>query len=306
MTRVIYIGGLGRSGTTLLERMLGELPGVCPLGEVVHLWRRDIRDDERCGCGRRFSECDFWQAVGQHAFGGWDRVDVDRVLALRTAVERTRYIPRLLGWHLPGEYGAQVAEYGYFYTRVYEAAAAVSGASTIVDSSKHSALAYCLRWSADIDLRVVHMVRDSRGVAYSWTKTVPRPETDGVAQMTTYRPGRAALLWNAHNTALGLLPRTGVPVHRLRYEELLADPAAALRGVAEFAGLDVGALDFLGDGTVRLGTCHSAAGNPMRFATGEVPLRHDDAWRAEFPPRQRRLVAALTAPLLTAYGYGRR
>jgi hypothetical protein len=44
----------------------------------------------------------------------------------------------------------------------------------------------------------------------------------------------------------------------------------------------------------------------MRFATGELPLRRDDAWRAAFPPRQRRLVGALTAPLLTAYGYGRR
>ena len=185
------------------------------------------------------------------------------------------------------------------------AAAEVSGATTVVDSSKHSALAYCLRWSADIDLRVVHVVRDSRGVAYSWTKTVARPEADG-EEMTRYRPGRAALLWNAHNAAFGLLRRTGVPVYRLRYEELVANPAGALREVAKFAGVDPGPMDFFGDGTVRLGTGHSAAGNPMRFTTGEVPLRHDDAWRLSLPARQRRLVGALTAPLLSAYGYGRR
>ncbi len=305
MTRVIYLGGLGRSGTTLLERILDALPGVCALGEVVHLWQRDVRDDERCACGQPFSACDFWRAVGERAFGGWDRVPVDRVLALRERVERTRYIPRLARWHLPGEFGARVAEYAYFYTRVYDAAAAVGDASAVVDSSKHSALAYCLRWSADIDLRVVHVVRDSRGVAYSWTKTVARPEAEG-REMTRYAPGRAALLWNAHNAAFGLLRRTGVPVLRLRYEELLADPAAAIREVARFAGIDPGPMDFFGDGTVRLGTSHSAAGNPMRFATGELPLRHDDAWRAGLPPRQRRLVGALTAPLLSAYGYGRR
>ena len=51
VTRVLYIGGLGRSGTTLLERILGELPGACALGEVVHLWDRDVRADERCACG---------------------------------------------------------------------------------------------------------------------------------------------------------------------------------------------------------------------------------------------------------------
>ena len=64
MVRVLFLGGLGRSGTTLLERLLGQLPGVSPLGEVVHLWQRDLVDDERCGCGDRFSACGFWQKVG--------------------------------------------------------------------------------------------------------------------------------------------------------------------------------------------------------------------------------------------------
>jgi hypothetical protein len=306
VTRVLYIGGLGRSGTTLLERILGELPGVCPLGEVVHLWRRDLIDDERCGCGTRFSGCEFWQAVGAEAFGGWCNLDVARVLRLQQSVERTRHIPRLAARQLKTPHAVHVTTYADHYARVYRAAARVSGASVVLDSSKHSALAYCLRHAPDLDLRVVHMVRDSRGVAYSWTKTVHRPESDGAGQMTRYAPGRAALLWNAHNAAFGLLRRRGTPVLRLRYEELLADPARAVGEVARFAGLDPGPLDFLDAGAVRLGTCHSAAGNPMRFTTGEVPLRHDDAWRASLPPRQRRLVGALTAPLLTAYGYRRR
>ena len=53
MVPVLFLGGLGRSGTTLLERLLGQLSGVSPLGEVVHLWQRDLVDDERCGCGDR-------------------------------------------------------------------------------------------------------------------------------------------------------------------------------------------------------------------------------------------------------------
>src|SRR5947209_18950727 len=93
VTRVLYIGGLGRSGTTLLERILGELPSACALGEVVHLWRRGIIDNERCGCGVPFGDCEFWRGVGDAAFGGWGEVDVPRVLRLQAAVERTRYIP---------------------------------------------------------------------------------------------------------------------------------------------------------------------------------------------------------------------
>ena len=305
MAPVLYLGGLGRSGTTLVERLLGELPSVCALGEIVHLWQRDIRDNERCGCGARFAACTFWKRVGERAFGHWGNVDVARVRTLRDAVERTRHIPRLAGAHLPAAQYANVHEYASFYARVYSAAAEVSGSRVVVDSSKHSALAHVLRWANDIDLRVVHVVRDARGVAYSWTKTVARPESDGSAEMTRYSPGRSALLWNAHNAAFGLLSRRGVPVRRIRYEQFLTDPRAALRELAEYAGIPVTDADlgFLGDGYADLRVGHSAAGNPMRFSVGRLPLRRDDAWVRALPTGQRRLVGALCAPMLRAYGY---
>jgi hypothetical protein len=302
VAQVLFLGGLGRSGTTLVERLLGELPGVCALGEVVHLWQRDLRDDERCGCGERFSACEFWQRVGKSAFDGWENVDVDRVLALRDAVERTRHIPRLASATKPA---VDVREYASFYAKVYAAAAEVSGAKLVVDSSKHSALAHVLRAAGDIDLRVVHVVRDARGVAYSWTKRVTRPETDGAEEMTRYSPGRSALLWNAHNAAFGLLARRGVPLRRIRYEEFLADPRAGLIRLADFAGLTLhpSDLDFVRPGQAELGVGHSAAGNPMRFTVGRLPLRQDDAWMRALPAAQRRLVGAVCGPMLRAYGY---
>jgi hypothetical protein len=289
----------------LVERLLGELPSVCALGEVVHLWQRDVRDDERCGCGVRFSACPFWQSVGERAFGGWGNVDVDRVQALRDLVERTRHIPRLAGSRLPAAQRADVREYASFYARIYAAATEISGAAVLVDSSKHSALAHVLRWADDVDLRVVHVVRDARGVAYSWTKTVARPETDSGEEMTRYSPGRSALLWTAHNAAFGLLARRGVPVRRIRYEQFLTDPRAALRDLAEYAGVPVRDEDlaYLGDGYADLSAGHSAAGNPMRFRVGRLPMRRDDAWIRALPSGQRRLVGAVCAPMLRAYGY---
>ncbi|MPZ27104.1 MAG: sulfotransferase [Micromonosporaceae bacterium] len=309
MTRVLFLGGLGRSGTTLVERVLGELPGVVALGEVVHLWQRDLRDGERCGCGEPFRRCRFWREVGEQAFGGWHRLDVARVLRLRHRVERTRHVPRLAA--ADRRSGSEIAEYAGYYRRVYAAAARVAGARLVVDSSKHGALAWCLRHSAAVDLRVVQMVRDPRAVAHSWTRRVIRPESRGV-EMTRYRPGHSALLWNAQNAALGLLSWRGVPVHRLRYERFVADPAGAVRELARFAGLgDLSAADlaFLEPAgpdepaRVSLGRSHSAAGNPMRFTVGTVPVRRDDAWYADLPPRHRWLVGAVCAPLLAAYGY---
>ncbi len=309
--RILYLGGLGRSGSTLIERLLGELPGVCAVGEVVHMWRRGVAEGERCGCGEPFGECPFWTLVGKAAFGGWDRVDVGRIGALQDMVDRTRYVPLLAASAMRPAFRRALGEYTSYYRRIYAAIAAASGCSFIVDSSKHASLAFCLSRCADIDLRVVHVVRDSRAVAYSWTKKVNRPDTAMASYMTRYSPAAAAAQWNAQNGAIQLLARTGTPVLRVRYEDAAAAPEATLRDIAAFAGLaaDGMAMPFLGgqgdDRWAELHAAHTASGNPMRFSTGRIPIRPDEKWRSAMPAGQRRLVTALTLPLLAHYGYAR-
>jgi len=307
---VLFLGGFGRSGSTLVERLVGELPGACALGEVVHLWKRALRDDELCGCGERFHECPFWVKVGDLAFGGWKNIDPQHVQSLKQRVDRNRYIPQLAAPQLRPALHRAVVEYVGLYERLYAAALHVSGASVVIDSSKHASLAFALRWSPQLDVRVLHIVRDSPGVAHSWAKRVRRPEaTDAEDYMPTYSPSRASLLWSAHNGMFELLAARGVPTRRLRYEDLLADPSGRLREVATFAGLDADAVADLvapakrDAATVELSTTHTVSGNPMRFDTGRVTLRRDDAWRASSAARERRVVTALTAPLRARYGY---
>lgn len=317
MVTVLYIGGLGRSGSTLVERLAGQLPGACAVGEIVHLWQRGITEDERCGCGVAFAECPFWQQAGKTAFGGWDEIDPGRVAALRARVDRNRFVPRLAarpaGAELAGSGlagtglagtgpGPALAEYTSYYTRLYAAVAEVSGARLVIDSSKHPSLAHCLRRQGGVDLRVLHLVRDSRAVAYSWGRAVRRPDSDRQSYMTRYSPAVAAAQWNGQNAAFHLL--RGVPVMRLRYEDVVAAPEAAVRRIAAFSGLPApGSLAFLGAGWAELEPGHSVSGNPMRFATGKIAIRPDERWRADLPAGPQREVTALTSPLLAAYGY---
>lgn len=292
--RVIFLGGLGRSGTTLLERLLGELPGVVPLGEVVHLWERGVLADEACGCGRAFSVCPFWVRVGDRAFNGWTAMLAERVVALRHRVDRTRRVARIAH--------ADLAEYVRAYRRVYRAAAEAAGARVVIDSSKHASLAYCLV-EAGVDAQVVQVVREPRAVAHSWSRSVARPE-DG-QPMTRWTPLRTAVHWSAQNFALEVLARRGAPVTRIRYEDLLAAPEATLTGLAGVLGLTEFRLPFLDGTTAYLTTSHTSSGNPMRFKVGRVELARDDAWRQGLPRHHRGLVAALTWPLRARYGYGR-
>ena len=160
-------------------------------------------------------------------------------------------------------------------------------------------------------MRVVHVVRDSRAVAYSWGKKVNRPDAAAESYMTRYSPAASATKWNVQNGALHLLARVGTPTLRVRYEDAARAPEATLREIAAFAGLGAGAaaLRFLGgDGDDRwadLSAAHTASGNPMRFTTGRIPIRQDEKWRTAMPAAQRRVVTAMTLPLLSLYGYAR-
>jgi hypothetical protein len=304
--RVLFIGGLGRSGSTLLDRMLGQLDGVWSVGELVHIWQRGLQENNLCSCGRRFRDCHFWHRVGEEAFGGWEAVDVDEVLALKQAVDRNRCVPLMCLPALWLPYRAKLRRYLDLLDRLYRAVRQVAGAPLLVDASKHASHAFLLRGMPGLDLRLVHLVRDSRGVAFSWGKLMRRLEVvDAEVLMATDTPLRMSARYLAYNSLFHLLRQLGVPTLLLQYESLVHRPAAELHRVLGHAGRPAadGELGFVGDGWVELGTSHALAGNPMRFDRGRVPLRLDEEWRGKMRWRHRLLTAVSTWPLLLRYGY---
>jgi hypothetical protein len=71
--RVIYIAGLGHSGSTFLELLLASHPGVVGLGEIGLQVEMLLQNDpasvgkEACSCGVPWSECAFWgELVATH------------------------------------------------------------------------------------------------------------------------------------------------------------------------------------------------------------------------------------------------
>ena len=306
-TKVLYIGGMGRSGSTLLDVMLARVPGIAPVGELRYLWERGPVDDVLCSCKMHFSSCPFWQEVGDHAFGGWRNREVRQILALSRGVDRHRYLPLLALSRPPRGFSARLEEFGAVLEKLYSAIRAVSGCEVVVDSSKDPPYAFVLRTVSGIDLRLLHLVRDSRGVAHSWSKKVVRPEVvSQVAYMDTYGPADMALRWIDYNVLFHLLGLLGAPRLFLRYETLVSEPVEALTDVLVHAGSSADAREsalsavMATDSTASL---HTISGNPVRFAQAPLRLQVDDAWKTRMAPSQRRLVFALTWPLLLRYGY---
>src|SRR3712207_896142 len=150
--KVLYIVGVGRSGSTLLERTLGAIPGFLNAGELNALFSRVSVQDQRCGCGQPFSECPFWQSVGDHGLGGWDPERVRRVAELQPHVIRQRFIPFLLQPRIaPPEYQRGLDQYIAAYRDLYAAIAEVSKAEVLVDASKSAAQLFALRHIDGLD-----------------------------------------------------------------------------------------------------------------------------------------------------------
>jgi hypothetical protein len=306
MPRVLYIGGCTRSGSTLVDRMLGQIPGFLSTGEFGLLTTHSLVENRLCGCGRRFMDCLFWQAVGQAAFGGWDTPEARELIALHPQVTRQRHLPLLFAPMLSKAFAARLRRYQHLLGRMYDALHTVSGETVIVDSTKAPAYALVLRGIPGIDLRILQLVRDSRGTAYSATKKqVMKDSVDRVVQKHTYAPAVITLRWNLYHLLFDAIRLVGQPRLMARYEDVVHAPRKALTRIAAFAGMPVraGDLDFLSAGTVELKVDHTAVGNDMRFAHGAITLREDDAWRSALPRSSRRTVTLLSWPLLKRWRY---
>lgn len=307
---VLYIAGSGRSGSTLLDRMLGQADGVAAVGELAQLWLPGELDKLVCGCGEPVRTCGFWSEVARRAFGGWESPDFATAVALRQVVTRHRYLMfQLVPWLSPG-FRARSRRFAALVRRTYDAISAVSGCPVVVDSSKEAAFAYLLVRARQPGLRLVHLVRNGNGVAYSWTKAVSKPEMGNPdAQLARFHPVRMAVRWVGYNVLVDLLRLTRVPMLSVRYESLVEHPREGLSRVLRHAGLPVAATDigFLREREVHLTVSHTAAGNPMRFRQGAVTLRVDEAWREKLGRRDRLIVTAIASPVLLRFGYlGRR
>lgn len=301
--RVLYIGATGRSGSTLVSRVLGSLPGFCSVGELCWLWTYGVLRNRPCGCGRPFLECPFWTAVGQRAYDGWDPRVAEQANDLRRRMTSSRRIPGLLTRPV-GSTVEQVDRYVDLLAPLYRAISAEAGNAVIVDNSKQPEVALLARRVPDVDLSVLHLVRRSHGVAYSWTKHVARADKAG-REMLRKRPARTSATWLLDNALFEVIGRTGTPRLQMRYEDFVAQPRVRTREVLDFLGVAVPPeqLPFEGEHDAVLAADHSVWGNPMRLQSGLVPMRPDEGWRAGLPAEARRTVSAISWPGLLRYGY---
>lgn len=297
--KVLYVAGVGRSGSTVLECLLNLAPGYAACGEVTFLWERGLRGRHRCGCGETIPACAVWGPVVAEIPADQQ----EEAWTLHRRLARFRSLPaHLLGGGVRRR--EALARYRTILSRVYRARARATGATVLVDTSTYPAFGAVLAGAPGLDVRLLQLVRDPRGCAFSWQRRKQRPEVDEPgAEMPRLGPGYVALEWMVSHLGSEWLAGQVEHATRRRYEDFAEAPVEALLAIGDLMDEPVDAAAVLAQAAQGLGSNHTVSGNPLRFLRSGVEVRLDREWESALPWWPRILVTGMTLPLLARYGY---
>lgn len=292
--KVIYIAGWGRSGSTLLDTLLGQIDGFFSTGELRYLWERGVIGNWTCGCQRSVKTCPVWSAV-LHAVAG-DRDASRTIVEWQRQATRFRHTRRLLGQTSDDLGHEALHSYISVMQRLFSAIREETGARVIVDSSKRPSDAAALTLVPNLQLYVVHLVRDPRAVAHSWRRRQPGIDRHGLVNSTI-----SWVAWNLMCDGVrSKLPQRSMLVH---YEGFVDDPRTTLAKIVELVGEDPSGIPDAHGRIFDVKETHTVSGNPRRFRSGPIEVRPDDEWRDHLGSGQKLGATVLALPLLHRYGY---
>jgi len=302
---LIYIAGYGRSGSTILDIILGNHEHIESVGELVNLFYDD-RDLKRlCSCGKSYKDCEFWYPILSNLFGKFGKNEFHKIKRLQRDVESlTKLWHILTGFHS----GIRYDRYRGVMTLLFNHIVKASGKPFVVDSSKsstdHVGRPYALRKVCGFNVKIIHLVRDGRGVMWSLMRgsnLEMEIETNGTIPFAPYRALMGWLLSNTIVTLMGFFD-TAKHYKLVRYEDLINNPENELRRISSFLGINMDQIITQVSSRSSLNVGHNVGGNRLRLSQ-KVKLSRDLEWKQKLPVKLRLLFLFLAWPLALKYGY---
>jgi hypothetical protein len=290
----IYIVGRGRSGSTLLELMLGGHSDITAMGELEKLSLQYARDDKAkypglCSCGVRPTECEFWSKIatsinqnfnvdlGTSPFGfrvsdvGWEED-----YGVRAPIDwSTRMYYRFLreisyNFHSVNAVKKLLSKKGKFWAEnrffVAREVAGITGAKYVVDASKDRLGMRDVYDNGKGRVKVLFLTRDVFGNVWSSTN---RGEGD---------IGRTAQKWvDDQARILKLLQDVDSADYlHVKYEDICINPENECKRICNFLKIEYqeSMLKFRKEGR------HTIGGNKIRYKEIDG-IKQDFSWKGK-------------------------
>ncbi len=229
-TKIVYLGGSGRSGTTFVSLLLSQNPDCFDIGQIRDL-PDGIRTDATCSCGKKLRVCEFWGAVAARmveAFGIHALNDFKVGLN-----DFSKSADQIQDWSNRSELSGLAFRHARFIevaAGLYGICRMISGCNALIDSSKTPSLSLALALSSLNDVYVLNLVRDPRAVCASWSKLTKDPEKLEGHQRAWNR--RAVRMRQMENFL-------GKAFKRIKYEDFATAPLPLVAEIQGWAGLNV-------------------------------------------------------------------
>jgi hypothetical protein len=299
---VVLIIGHGRTGSTLLDRILSQACGALSGGEVHRMWTWSIQEDWKCGCGVKFSKCNVWSEVLGRVFEK-NIIEKSEMDEIWREVARPGHIPYL---YLPKlrskRFKMVLKKYKKVLFDLYKSMSKISSSGIVLDSSLSPIHGRILQEMEKIDLRIVHMVRNPCGVAFSNLKRKKNPGRTDKNNMDRKNPIRTSLSWNLYNVLCEIITGSEKKTAKVYYERLAKKPKLTISRTMKKLELEYYRNKvFTENNRVRLEENHIPLGNPMRFKRGEIEIFYDSEWKEGLSYLDQKAVNFLCYPLIYLY-----
>ncbi len=154
--RTVFVIGSGKCGSTLLDLLLDGHSQMFGVGEI-----NGVREDSVCTCGMQAKDCPIWK----DAFpGGWGKRRELYRSKLSFLLNRGPFLSTSTLMPI------DEAEFTAAALHAYRTVLGATGKSILVDSSAESARVDFLMRSPDIKPLFIFLVRDGRGVTWSYIR----------------------------------------------------------------------------------------------------------------------------------------
>ncbi|MEO0297181.1 MAG: sulfotransferase [candidate division WOR-3 bacterium] len=303
MQTILYITGSGRSGSTILDILLGEGDNTFSIGEFKQFWKKFLKKGALCSCNKNYLNCNFWSEIIKEIFGKYEisEKEIDYFCSLQKIVERIPLINFFQTKKYILNYKKEIEEYKNFLLEIYGKIFKNTGASIIIDSSKLPHYLFLLK-DIPYEIKIIHLIRDPRGVAYSWTKLKFDPSVN--EYMKRYHPFTSVRKWIYINFVIEILKKDFKYFTRLKYEDFCCSPQTNLNKVLKELNLLIHGLPNLSNKKFIIKKLkHLVGGNPNRFNDKEIFIHLDYQWVKEFSTKNKILVSLLCLPMLLKYKY---
>ncbi len=261
---IVYVASLAHSGSTLLDLLLGVHPQMVGLGEVSKVLDLDSDGvDENlhmaCTCGQRAVECSFWG-------------------------EFLTELKWLDGNSKKAKYEALIA---HFYKQY-------DNSVQLVDSSKYRQSIATITSIGDVQLRVLHLIKDVRSFCLSHRRsTLPELEIQRLPKLlnsealslwlyghTIKAPSYLFWKWFLRNRSLiRYLDESELSFTSVSYDQLAKDPQHSMGKIFSFLELEPLNSSNLVPAQSK---SHIFLGNPMIGDSEKLSaVRYDDRWQQD-------------------------